>query len=453
MKFSYRFEDNLITISAYNPSRQMIIFNLPFEYASFDNLHQYIDIKGYKIYSYKSGQQYIKTNDQEITIIYSFKNLPKLELYDDRKYEIPNINMVYTSPTSLIIPYLEEFYVIFSSPIYSLLISGIGIPKRFTYYKFTHGNFSRLLITLDAPFKKYNNVYLSYYKHAINFLKYDPKNNEKNYIVVAKIISDYLKKCYSFFKIKEKINFVIYYDSKLSVNNNGHGGMAFNGGFIYFIVDDINVYGNNTIDLKQHTKKYMYTLLHELYHHFNHLNTDNYELTWFGEGFTEFFSHYFYLSKSKFKQICNKFIEQYYINPYKNTNIKLQTRNAFWHNKFYERLPYDKGFVYALYLYMTYKTRFLKAYKKIIVDIFNGGGPKTLNDMKKAFKFDKQFNNYIVKGKTILIKTKKRIDVKSIDISNIKNIEQYYINIKEKTAVKDGKTIDITGPMITIPFI
>ena len=88
------------------------------------------------------------------------------------------------------------------------------------------------------------------------------------------------------------------------------------------------------------------------------------------------------------------------------------------------KLPYQRGFIYALYLYQTYGNKFLNRYKKLV---------KTVNKLRKHEKYkmvnnnlfkqilnDNKFNDYIINGKTIEIKSSTYIgDIPHVKINDI----------------------------------
>lgn len=177
------------------------------------------------------------------------------------------------------------------------------------------------------------------------------------------------------------------------------------------------------------------------------------------------------------------FLIQYWTNPYKNSKIHSMTRDNFWNNKFIEKLPYVKGFVYAIYLVQTYGNQFLERYKRIIVNHYE---THTIinNKLLKSDLNDNNFNKYIIDGFTIKIKNDYSKKVKSVYfgfdleaaihkkiISNLDkksetyknairngNIEELHINYSIGTMMikQNNKrvTIDLfVGPYINIPQI
>ena len=154
-------------------------------------------------------------------------------------------------------------------------------------------------------------------------------------------------------------------------------------------------------------KKITINILHELFDLYNH-GVSSYAESWFNEGFTEYFCRLLSLNKSEFIKEINDIMVQYMINPYRNTNISILTKENFWNNKYIEKLPYTKGCVYALYLHQKYKNKFIDNFKNIIRDIrknvkFNN--PRLKNYLQNNIDNDINFDKYIIDGATISIKS------------------------------------------------
>jgi hypothetical protein len=170
------------------------------------------------------------------------------------------------------------------------------------------------------------------------------------------------------------------------------------------------------------------------------------------------------------------------INPYRNSDISIMTKYNFFHNEYIQKLPYQKGFVYALYLYQRYGNEFINKFKTIINRIHKGA----IYDMDnyKRTLGDKNFDKYIIKGDTIRLKYKKTKKINQLKLDfdldyAIKNniikdlddesksykkglrngkIEELRINYKERNMeiIQKGKTIKIknnNGKSIDVPTI
>jgi len=104
---------------------------------------------------------------------------------------------------------------------------------------------------------------------------------------------------------------------------------------------------------------YLYGLLgHEYFHRWNGVTMtmqgQERENTWFGEGFTDFFTYRLLyaarlLSTEEYLEQVNTRIAEYYLSPARNADKATIGRN-FWTQREFQELPYRKGFVYALQL-------------------------------------------------------------------------------------------------------
>jgi predicted metalloprotease with PDZ domain len=103
----------------------------------------------------------------------------------------------------------------------------------------------------------------------------------------------------------------------------------------------------------------IYGLLgHEYFHRWNGVvmmmkgaEEENY---WFSEGFTEYYTYKLLrkaalISLEDYVAKTNSFVADYYLSPVRNQNKQALGEN-FWEQRDYRRLPYCKGFVYALLL-------------------------------------------------------------------------------------------------------
>lgn len=135
---------------------------------------------------------------------------------------------------------------------------------------------------------------------------------------------------------------------------------------------------------------------------------------WWSEGFTEFYSRLIALrtkaiDRDVFINEVNQFLRAYYLSPVnKEPNSRIQ--KDFWNNYDVEKLPYNRGFVFAMYLNNLIKWQnldkslddvmhdliALKAKSKFSNSLFK-------NIMRKHVKngIDKEFTQFIDKGDII----------------------------------------------------
>ena len=403
------------------------------------------------------------------------KDIPQFK--DDRLYCYPMVRnekefyACFTGVIGLYLPSVEDDFVTFSITFktnYPLFVSGIGLIEDQKTLKTNLFKLKNQLFVFTKSYEDSENVLLTYKKDSYFFVDKE---------LMIKNVSDFIEKCYSFFCLKEDVKFLVNYngyllDKKETIT--GYGGNGNYAGFNYLVTEK-----RKTKEIQEKINIY---LLHELYHHFN--RSSGYQSNWFSEGFTEFFSRYLSMDKKSFIKECNKFIELYWKNPYKNSKIDIMTRENFWNNKFIERLPYVKGFVYALYNLQRYKTEFIERYKTIIVNRYKNPQLKEDNALLNDYLKDDNFDKYILKGKTIKIKGDYTKKINSLNIgfdldtaiykkkiTNIKKeldaykkgvrngeVEQIEINEKEGTILikQNKKTITVnifTGIKIDIPQI
>lgn len=417
-----------------------------------------------------------KTNDK---IVYTFSDkIPKFN--DDRLYCYPVVRKDYvcfTGQIGLYIPDIvtddtKEFTVEYSTN-FPLFISGIGKIEKEKEIKIktTMQKIKTQLFVLTKTFISFSKLIVTYSPESFWFLSLED---------IARTVIAFLDNCYEFFDIQDNLTFVVNYvgmkvEDKSSTGYGGNGNYA---GFNYLIT--------NTEVEEEKINDYKIYVLHELFHHFNKFA--DYGANWFSEGFSEFFCRYLSLNDNDFIIEANKFIIEYMINPYRDAGINIMTRHNFWTNKFIEKLPYAKGFVYALYLYQKDKDIFLKNFKSIIMDIYDGKQISVTNKYLKKKLNDKNFDRYIIKGEIIELSYKKteylyrKIRLRTINIGfdldyainnkMIKNIDKnsdaykkgvkdgkidfLYINVSEKTLVLGQNHNKITvniwlGNYIVIP--
>ncbi|ARF10001.1 hypothetical protein Indivirus_7_17 [Indivirus ILV1] len=327
------------------------------------------------------------------------------EYKDDRLYCYPMVRNNYACFTGVIglyLPKLSNDYADFKVTYitnFPLFISGIGrISESVTIISNLYLLKTQLYVFTENYIES-DYLTLTHKDDAYFFM-------DKNKII--KKISKFIDKCYEFFEIKNKIKFLINYNGFLVENGSQETGKGGNGnyaGFNYAVTET-----QKTQELEKELTVY---LLHELYHHFN--KSSDYASNWFSEGFDEYFCRYLSMSHKKFIQECNIFLKKYWLNPYRNSKITIMTRENFWKNKFIEKLPYEKGFVYALYLHQKYKNDFIDKYKKIILELYYNPKMVINNQILKEMLTDDKFNDYIVNGNTIIIDYDYEIDMKTIN--------------------------------------
>jgi hypothetical protein len=377
------------------------------------------------------------------------KELPKF--MDDRLYCYPMVRRGYACFTGIIGLYLPEldddyagFRVTFKTN-YPLFISGIGkIDKTKTVNSDVH-HLKTQLFVFTKSYVDFETITLTFKPDAFFFV------NKKDILID---LSRFIKRCYEFFGLKRDVKFLVNYNGwKVKGDSTGYGGNGNYAGFNFLVTEK-----EKTPEL---SKKIKIMLLHELFHHFN--RSSDYQSNWFGEGFTEFFTRYLYYSidKEEFIKECNRFIREYWINPYRSSSIEIMTRENFWRNRFIERLPYVKGFVYALYLLQKDRIDFIDRYKSIIGELYTNPKTKVNNESLRHSLNDPKFNDYIINGQLIELKTDYTINVRSIylgfDMESAIN-DKVIKNIDEKsdaykTGIMDGKidSIDFnlsTGTMV-----
>jgi len=348
------------------------------------------------------------------------KELPKF--MDDKLYCYPMVRKGYACFTGIIglyLPQVDDDYVGFRVTFrtnYPLFVSGIG---RIDKTKTVNSDLHRLKTQLFVFTKSYVDseiVTLTFKSDAFFFI------NKKEILID---LSRFIKRCYEFFGLKRDVKFLVNYNGwKVKGDSTGYGGNGNYAGFNFLVTEK-----EKTPEL---AKKIKITLLHELFHHFN--RSSDYQSNWFGEGFTEFFTRYLYftLNKDEFIKECNKFIQEYWLNPYRSSGIEIMTRDNFWKNRFIERLPYVKGFVYAIYLLQKDRISFIDRYKSIIGDLYTDPMTKVNNESLKYSLKDPKFDDYIINGQQIELMADYAKDVKSI-----------YLGFNMESAINDKVINDI----------
>jgi predicted metalloprotease with PDZ domain len=139
-----------------------------------------------------------------------------------------------------------------------------------------------------------------------------------------------------------------YFISLIPFEGSGtYNGSALHQSFLMGMTKEFNV------------DSYIYKLLaHEYFHKWIGVNIimkgDEQENAWFGEGFTEYYTHKLLykaglISEDEFIYFLNTAIADYYLSPLRHAK-KEEIGKNFWTTRAYTQLPYKKGLTYALYI-------------------------------------------------------------------------------------------------------
>ena len=135
---------------------------------------------------------------------------------------------------------------------------------------------------------------------------------------------------------------------------------------------------------------------------------------WWSEGFTEYYTRVLALrsggiSLEEFIDECNQFFKNYYFSPVLNEpNDRI--KRDFWNDKHIEKLPYYRGFVFALYLDNKIKANNPNnSLDQVMQDLFKASAQQSfsIQHFKNIIKtyipegIDKEILLYIDQGKTI----------------------------------------------------
>lgn len=135
---------------------------------------------------------------------------------------------------------------------------------------------------------------------------------------------------------------------------------------------------------------------------------------WWSEGFTDYYARVLALrsggiSLEEFIDECNQILRNYYLSPVinqPNTTIK----NSYWKNENVQKLPYTRGFVFAVYLNSLIKLHDdTKSIDNIILDLFKIAKqqPFSVKSFKESAKnyifqgIEQEIARFIDQGKTI----------------------------------------------------
>ena len=425
IKYTFEFHKNLIiTLEVSNPQKDNINIQMPHEYGGEYNLDKEIKILQSNVVL---NERYTKTSKKDILIKYTFQNLPKK--YDERTrmHVFMEDNFVnFNGHNGLItVDNHTTMDVSFYTNIPNFFISGFGKIKNLSC-KMNIADITHTMFIISNDYIIKNNTILAY------------KCHDKHPFIEPQIFLNQIHKAYNkmlhFFHLKDKHTFIVsLYDRKAYNENTGTGGSGYNYGFDFHITMNDKKKRKNYNGDVEHILIYV---AHEIYHHFNP-SGNTFKEAWFNEGFTEFFCRLIMLSKEKFFREVNIFIQEYYLNYYKNSNISLMIGDNFWKNTLIQELPYKKGFVYALYLLQTQGDDFIKKYKKLCVYMYKHHNEKYLtNPMLKNILNDKNFDRYIIKGHDIPITTKKTITLNKIDFGF--DVDKFFFELTIKSIDKNS---------------
>ena len=233
----------------------------------------------------------------------------------------------------------------------------------------------RIYKTVD----KKNPVYLSLQG------KFDLSDQE-----ISSYINKIIKNQRAFFHDND---FPYYAISLIEGDEPGHmGGTGLTNSFTAFIPQDLDKHS------------YLILLAHEHLHNWLgekiHYNIKDEELNyWWSEGFTDYYSRVLALrskviNMEEFVEEFNQFFKDYYLSPVINeSNSKI--KDDYWKDYAVSKLPYYRGFVFALYLNNLIKENGKgKSLDNVMLDLF-----KTSKEQEFSIDYFKQITkNYVPKG-------------------------------------------------------
>lgn len=188
---------------------------------------------------------------------------------------------------------------------------------------------------------------------------------------------------------------------------------------------------------KSINKKDLYLLLsHENFHNWTggkiKASGQGQEMAWWKEGFTDYYSRVLGLRTgdlhpSDFIDEVNQILRNYYLSPVRNvTNKRIEA--DFWNNKDIEKLPYQRGFVFAIYLNDLIKRRISDQHSldNVMWDLFDEGQFSIEIFKKIVTKYisggiDFEIEHYIENGETI--------DLWGINELPFKHVKVYRYNL------------------------
>ncbi len=261
-----------------------------------------------------------------------------------------------------------------------------------------------------------------------------------------KIISDIKEIVESQRKFFQDYNFPYYAISLIEGDNpRSMGGTGLQNGFTAFLPK------------KMHRSDYYILFAHEHLHNWiagKFKNNKDEELNyWWSEGFTDYYARLIAyrsggIDETIFTKEINEFLSFYYLSPVvQEPNIRI--KKDFWSNYDIQKLPYYRGFVFAIYLNdLIQKEKKGKSLDNVMHDLLREAPKKKFS----VNLFKKIVNKYVKGG------IDKEIS-EFIDSGNIINLEkvnlplqtklsgQYYIGFNREIFQKEKtiKDIDIKG--------
>lgn len=334
------------------------------------------------------------------------------------------------------------------------VISSHGIGKNITIKKgltdayYVAGNKNGKLKIFDLSENSKQKAYLSLYGDFL-FGKEEAKK------LLKKIISGHR----NFFN---DTNDKYYFVSLLNRDFNNEGGnddkkkkFTSIGGSAFY-----NSFALGFLNLEDDSR-YIFDIIltHEILHHWigkkiKHSLGSKQEDAWFSEGFTDYFARILafrheIISFDQFIYSINELLDEYYSSPVIN-EPNARIKKDFWNDHYIGRLPYVRGFTFALYLNNLIKNN-NKDYSldNVILDLFKELNGKNFNiksfeknikkysdaDIKLALeKFIDQGNTIILDNSTVSLPIiEKNVEVKSGNKTEKRNIYQ----IKSKDLSKE----------------
>ncbi len=176
---------------------------------------------------------------------------------------------------------------------------------------------------------------------------------------------------------------------------NFYGGTALTYTFSLFL-------GDNNDSKDDYLKNLAGLISHEHFHTWNGHKIRSCEpegsMYWFSEGFTEYYSvklnyNSGIISQKEYVNLINNFLIDYFSSPVHNISNNTIVKNS-WTDRATQLLPYDRGFVLALYL----DTKIQSKSEDLSLDNFMYDLLELSKQNNKGFSFDNFFNllgNYI----------------------------------------------------------
>lgn len=210
---------------------------------------------------------------------------------------------------------------------------------------------------------------------------------------------------------------VILSTVKVDFNGSTNGGMGFNNSFDAFCSD------NQYTSMEQLVSLFT----HELIHQWIGLTIENdneEEQYWFSEGFTTYYTAKL-IAKNRIHQLdgsffineINNIIKQHYSSSVKNSPNAALTKKRFWGDRNYEKIPYNRGALFAFYL-----------------------DQKIQKDSNKKLGLDDVMRTILKEAKI----SKQKL-THSYFIETVNHFLTYNIKADFKRYIEDGKVIKLEG--------